>query len=126
MTARPTSIQRKRTKGWRAPPGTIMCTRPGKWGNPYVVLRYGQSWEVYDRNSMTDDPIPCCLLMDCCQSKQESIDCALRRFRVWLRRPENLERFRTGLAGAKYLGCWCTPSSSCHVDVIIQEVFGDG
>lgn len=31
----PKRIQRKRTNGWRMPPGTICVTRPSKWSNPY-------------------------------------------------------------------------------------------
>ena len=33
----PIRIQRKRVKGWRLPPNTICVTRPGPWGNPFVV-----------------------------------------------------------------------------------------
>src|SRR5262245_40580166 len=45
----PRRIQRKRTKGWRKPPGTICVTRPGKWGNPFkvgdVVTRDSELWK---------------------------------------------------------------------------------
>lgn len=33
----PRRIQRKRSKGWRKPPGVVNVTRPGKWENPYPV-----------------------------------------------------------------------------------------
>lgn len=33
----PKRIQRRRTKGWRMPPNTKSCCRPGKYGNPYVI-----------------------------------------------------------------------------------------
>jgi len=33
----PVRIQRRRTKGWRLPPGAIYVGRPSKWGNPYRV-----------------------------------------------------------------------------------------
>lgn len=32
----PKRIQRRRTKGWRAPKGAIYVGRPTKWGNPYT------------------------------------------------------------------------------------------
>jgi len=38
--APPRRIQRKRTRGWRKPPGAANVTRPGKWGNPYPVLKH--------------------------------------------------------------------------------------
>ncbi len=31
----PIRLQRKRTKGFRLPPGTVCVTRPGPWGNPF-------------------------------------------------------------------------------------------
>lgn len=31
----PTRIQRRRTTGWRTPPGAIYVGRPTRWGNPY-------------------------------------------------------------------------------------------
>ena len=33
----PKRIQRKRTKGWRMPPGAVYVGRPTKWGNPFVT-----------------------------------------------------------------------------------------
>ncbi|WP_372897591.1 DUF4326 domain-containing protein, partial [Stieleria sp.] len=31
----PTRHQRRRTKGYRMPPGVVYVGRPGKWGNPF-------------------------------------------------------------------------------------------
>ena len=39
----PKRIQRKRTRGWRLPEGAVCVTRPGRWGNPYVVGEDGDS-----------------------------------------------------------------------------------
>ena len=36
----PMRIQRKRSKGWRMPPNTVNCTRPGPWGNPFRVYHH--------------------------------------------------------------------------------------
>ena len=33
----PVRTQRRRVKGWRMPPNTVSVTRPGRWGNPFVV-----------------------------------------------------------------------------------------
>lgn len=33
---KPKRIQRKRTKGWRMPPGAVYVGRPTKWGNQFV------------------------------------------------------------------------------------------
>lgn len=31
--SRPVRIQLSRAKGWKKPPNTVVCTRPGPWGN---------------------------------------------------------------------------------------------
>lgn len=33
----PKRIQRKRTKGWKMPEGTVYVGRPTQWGNPFAV-----------------------------------------------------------------------------------------
>ena len=35
----PLRQQRKRTKGWRKPEGSICVSRPSKWGNPFPVVK---------------------------------------------------------------------------------------
>lgn len=40
---KPKRIQRKRTRGWRMPPGAIYVGRPGRWGNHIKVGDYGKS-----------------------------------------------------------------------------------
>lgn len=37
MSDKPIRVQRLRTKGAKLPPNTVCVTRPGKWGNPFVV-----------------------------------------------------------------------------------------
>lgn len=44
----PKRIQRRRTKGWRMPPNTVNCTRPGKWSNPFRVSEYGARLAVFN------------------------------------------------------------------------------
>jgi hypothetical protein len=42
----PERIQLRRTKGWRMPESTVRVARPGKWGNPYSVAKYGRRLAV--------------------------------------------------------------------------------
>ena len=42
----PKRIQRKRTKGWRMPPGAVYVGRPTKWGNPFKIKEYGAEGAV--------------------------------------------------------------------------------
>ena len=34
---KPERVQLSRRKGWKMPPNTVKVTRPGPWGNPFVV-----------------------------------------------------------------------------------------
>ena len=57
----PQRIQRKRTKGWKAPEGAVYVGRGTKWGNPFVLTHRsglarvpalnGQPWEYEGRVS---------------------------------------------------------------------------
>ena len=40
-TSSPRRVQLRRTRGWRKPPGAVVISRPGKWGNPYRVSVHG-------------------------------------------------------------------------------------
>ena len=42
----PKRIQRKRTKGWKMPPGAVYVGRPTIWGNPWSVEKYGRDEAV--------------------------------------------------------------------------------
>lgn len=33
-------VQLHRTPGWRKPPNTVVCSRPGRWGNPHTLANY--------------------------------------------------------------------------------------
>lgn len=109
MTA-PIRIQRKRTKGWKAPEGVINCTRPGKYGNPYFPgcgLGFGNvvdgrpvNWPLHTRQHMVD------------------------HFREYMRvmaktEPDRFEEYIAPLRG-KTLMCWCKPDDLCHTDVLLE------
>src|SRR5690348_12694210 len=39
----PKRLQRKRTRGWKAPRDAIYVGRPTKWGNPFFAIAEGMS-----------------------------------------------------------------------------------
>lgn len=111
---RPKRIQRKRSKGWRMPPGALYVGRPTVWGNPY---------KVGDRHPILGATI--------------SPGQAARLFRdllladisylTWTQRvPSHLlewreaVRFRLHLIRGKDLACWCPEGAACHADVLIE------
>ena len=97
----PSRIRRRRTKGWRKPPGTKCVTRPGPWGNPFAVGRRG-------------DP----------RAHAEAVE----TFRRWLLLPVQaglVTRARRELRGF-HLACWCAPGLACHADFWLRVANADG
>ncbi len=100
--ARPQRIQRKRTKGSKLPPNTVVVTRGTKWGNPCVVnprFRYG-SGSKYAPN------VP---------SAAE----AVAFFREYLAECPDLMQALPELRG-KNLACFCAIDQPCHADVLLE------
>lgn len=118
----PTRIQLKRTKGWKMPPGTVVCSRPGRYGNPwkvsfaseigrYVVTRWNGcrgSWDNYRFKTM---------------GQTEALSICLELYRRALRmRLRRDPAFMDPVRRALFVACWCDPKDRCHVDVILEEL----
>lgn len=89
----PQRIQRKRTKGWRMPPGTIYVGRGTKWGNPHTVAKCGSHEEAVARyrQDITSDP----------------------------NMPARVRMIAQELRG-RDLACWCPTGNPCHADVLLD------
>jgi hypothetical protein len=89
---KPKRIQRKRTKGWRMPPNTVIVTRPGRFGNhPAARLKLD--------GQMAVDAFRCWV--------------DTQAFDAWK------EDARRTLRG-KNLACWCPIDQPCHADVLLE------
>lgn len=102
----PERIQRRRTPGWRMPPGAIYVGRPGPFGNPWSV-----------------GLVACgCRSAGECQHnafRAETAAEAVELFREHLSRaPRLMARIRTELRGHD-LACWCPLGQPCHADVLL-------
>ena len=106
MSDKPKRIQLRRTKGWNKPEGTIVVSRPSKWGNPFPV---GEDATHYFGDGFEKI------------TAEQAVYC----FREWLElgligggppgeRPDLSE-----LRG-KDLCCWCKPGDPCHADVLLE------
>jgi len=109
----PLRLQRKRTKGYRLPVGSVCVTRPSIFGNPFTPA--GCRSAGYEG---TDEEI-----------RQRCVSA----FRIWLgphwrecwdgeeseRRRAELLRRLPELRG-KNLACYCPPNRQCHADVLIE------
>jgi hypothetical protein len=103
----PLRVQRKRTKGYKLPPDTVVVTRPTKWGNPF---------KPSDSTNYT---------------VQDAVD----DFRDWIdgkffspHEPDHgkcptKEEIRAELRG-KRLACFCPLDNPCHADVLAEIANG--
>ncbi|MFE6634707.1 DUF4326 domain-containing protein [Streptomyces tendae] len=127
LDTQPRRIQRRRTKGWRAPDGAVYVGRGSRWGNPCTQIRTpaldGSEWEREGRLGKTsgerhafvhpDKTITYHLVKDATREQ------ATQMFRQWLvLMPSLAEAARAELAG-RDLMCWCPPDEPCHADVLL-------
>ena len=86
----PRRFQRSRRKGARLPAGTVVVSRPTKWGNPHPVA-LGRDEAV----------------------RRYRDDLLAGRLRV------SVDDVRRELGG-KDLACYCPLDEACHADVLIE------
>jgi hypothetical protein len=104
----PKRIQRKRTRGWKKPKGSVYVGRPTPFGNPY---RIGQS-----------DPMIVGSTMDA-QDTVRMYQWFLEQVR--LLHPDSYSDMMSKLRG-KDLACWCAVFDTignrvyCHADVLLS------
>ena len=117
----PKRIQRKRTKGWRAPEGTINCTRPSRFGNPFKIGHW------YAKGDATGHSGPFSLVYtesliaphSTRFKKINSAEEALAWYRWYLSAINMNDRIRRELGGHDLM-CWCGLDDPCHVDILLE------
>ena len=89
------------------PEDTIYVGRPTKWGNPFHVKELGAEEAVKRYKE-------CILNNTMCYAYIDEIEASIQfdRFK-WM--AENLEQLR-----GKDLACFCSLSSPCHADILIE------
>lgn len=101
----PQRIQRKRTKGWRLPPGVVCVDRSTRWGNPFrvgadIVIRYPDSSKVF---------------LATIRTPQQAVEW-YRAFTLHYHHG----RSRLDTLRDKDLACWCPLDQPCHADVLLE------
>jgi len=104
---KPKRIQRKRTKGWRMPKGSVYVGRPTKWGNPYTVGSGFSSFNFYPQTRHPKTGQTYCHTLDNCLMMFEW-DMESRK-----------DEIKKELKG-KNLVCWCPLNSPCHADILLK------
>jgi Domain of unknown function (DUF4326) len=123
----PRRIQRRRTAGWKLPEGAICVTRPGKWGNPFVVgeaiERDSDLWPyIADLVPGIDDELfPGAKLSSVTLSRAE--DAVEAHFRWFLEQPALMITVERELGGHD-LACYCKPGAPCHADTLLLAAAG--
>lgn len=119
LTEQPRRIQRRRTKGWRTPPGAVYVGRPTRFGNPYRLIRQDAGWIVRFGDHGGG--------VGTFHNTYEARRYATEAFRVWINLPEQADTrrlFRQLLQG-RDLTCWCPlpepgQPDHCHAAVLLE------
>jgi hypothetical protein len=83
-------VRRRRVKGWRKPPNTIIVDRTSRWGNPFKVDDYGRNEAI--------------------RRYREWI----------ITQPDLMRRIHDGALTGHNLACTCRAREACHADVLID------
>ncbi|HET7720503.1 MAG TPA: DUF4326 domain-containing protein, partial [Acidimicrobiales bacterium] len=116
---KPARIQRRRTRGWRAPEHATYVGRPTRFGNPYRIVRADHGLIVqFGETGGGVGTFP---------SDLEARRYATDAFRVWITQPEQEETLRLfrALLHGRDLTCWCPlpepgQPDHCHAAVLLK------
>ena len=108
MADLPQRIQRRRAKGWQLPENTICVSRPGPWGNPFIVGKDGTQAECVHLYRL--------LLFGYIALSHNNVDeqKASRDYVI-----NHIHELR-----GKNLACWCRDGTPCHADVLLEIANG--
>ncbi|WP_276670257.1 DUF4326 domain-containing protein [Schaalia cardiffensis] len=121
----PKRIQRRCTKGWRAPDGAVYVGRGSKWGNP---LTAGSTETMQQDHGIYTHYMPV-IIQTSAEAAQFYDICFRSNWNLTSGRLPSREEIRRELAG-KDLMCWCPVDQPCHADTLLrianEEVDTDG
>lgn len=125
MTQQTARIQRKRAKGWKMPPKTIVVDRSTGFGNPFPVVK-GKSWQGGVEKAIWAIGTWSGPAMWFKDTKEEAVRLSVDAFRAWITHEQQatlLARVKKELRG-KNLACWCPLDQPCHADVLLELANG--
>jgi hypothetical protein len=114
---KPIRIKRSRSAGWKKPPNTVNCTRPGRYGNPFTVEKYGlENSLMLFRKLLTECVSPYDLPFD---AQEDAFNSEIIKAYDKSNAPSILDMVKGDLRG-KDLMCFCSLSEKCHVDILLE------
>jgi hypothetical protein len=96
------------------PEGAVSVTRPGKWGNPFVIggwyaIGIGNFLYLHAAEGYQDERY----------TKIETAEQAVSFYREYMNRSPK-KREATSILRGKDLACWCAVGQPCHADVLLE------
>lgn len=98
-------IRLSRAKGWRLPENTVVVSRPGPWGNPFVVGEDGTRAEVVRLHRLLLGGYLCLSAKADPDKQRAHLKHAVANI--------------ASLAG-KNVACWCALDGPCHGDTLLE------
>lgn len=114
----PIRVQRKRVKGWRMPENTLSVTRPGEFGNPFVIGGYykiGNGKNGFSWLRCLDEVLAIKQGFTKINTATEAVEWFKRYIELYPLRENVIEKIRN-----KNLACWCKVGQPCHADVLLE------
>jgi hypothetical protein len=112
-------IQLSRKRGWRKPDGTVVVSRPSRWGNPFRLDG------TVDIKLLSSDTLDSLVALTHLQLKwgdgQPTTQGAVAAYHLALLRGQlrvTIDDVVRELSGHD-LACWCKPGEPCHADVLL-------
>lgn len=114
----PKRIQRKRTKGWKAPEGAVAVTRGTKWGNPFKVGGWFKMGNGLSRFSwlrcLVDDPEER-KGFTLIENAKMAVDWHAHYLIIYPPKESDLAEIR-----GHDLMCFCALDQPCHADILLE------
>lgn len=124
LDTQPRRLQRRRTKGWRAPEGAAYVGRPTRFANPFALApAASQRGGLLDMWAVEYKGRKLGRWNDVADARADATD----RYARWIREPEQADTlllFRALLHG-RDLTCWCPypepgQPDHCHAAVLLR------
>ena len=97
----PIRHQRRRTKGYKTPPGVVYVGRGSRWGNPFRIGAL----------VLTNTGRAACHI---------DAELAVALYRNWLQAQLNHGDLDLSELRGRDLSCWCREGSPCHADLLLE------
>lgn len=112
----PTRIQRSRKHKYPTDGRVLTVTRPGRYGNPFVVCGDGMLGYWIELRGE---------ICGFAGTHKEAVELAIFLYRAHLSVTQRTEPTQYALTmdninAADYIACWCPIGSPCHGDVLIE------